>query len=493
MKHSLQYKLLYRYMAVVVLLLVGVSLGISVLLREYFLASKQQELADKGREIARNLAGYQEGRVDIDQLNAFLDTVDSFIGARIWILDGSRRLVAVSMQDCLGIGPGRKGHGPGMGGMMKLSLQTDLDPVYAGQVVTQTLKHPYYGEDMLLVGVPIHKADGTIGGAVLLHSPVKGMQEFLWQIYVYIGGIGLAALALTVVVVRRLASGITSPLRSMQESAAAMARGNYDSRVPITTEDEVGDLGRSLNALAQELERFVAQTSRLERLRREFLANVSHELKTPLTLIRGFTEALLDGTADSKELIDRYHGLIRDETDRLERLISEVLDLSRLQGETAQFALEALPLAAVVGSVAQMIKPRAEQNGVTVNLELADVTIRGNGDRITQLLLILLDNALKFTPSGGTVAVNLRREGDAAVLSVADSGVGIAPEDLPYIWERFYKADKAHSREKGGTGLGLAIAREILNRHEASAEVQSEPGHGTTFTMRFPTRTDWLG
>lgn len=499
MKSSLRRKLLYSYIAVTVLILAVVSVAISVLLREYFLSSKQQELVNKGFELGRVVESYQDGRIDYAQFTNFINAVDTFLDARVWVIDPARNVVAVSSPrrggPGMGHGPGM-GQGPGMGmgpgmmggGMLQRNLVAEFEPVFSGRVVTRSFYHPVYGENMLLVAVPLTREDGTVLGAVVLNSPVRGINQFLLQLYYYIGGIGLLALLVTVLIVRHLARSITSPLKDMEQSAAAMARGDYNTRIRIETDDEVGELGKSLNTLANELARFVGNTARTEKLRRDFVANISHELRTPLTVIRGYTEALLDGTVTRSDQAEKYHRLMRDETVRLERLINELLDLSRLQGENASLALEVLPVAAIAESVAAMLKQRAEQGGVELETALATsgCDIRGNGDRLTQLLLILLDNALKFTPAGGKVTVGVAREGGQVALTVVDTGVGIPAEDLPYIWERFYKADKSHSRDRAGTGLGLAIAREIIDRHGAVAVVTSELGAGTGFRILFP-------
>jgi signal transduction histidine kinase len=502
MRMSLQRRLLYSYIMVVVLVLAGVSVGISLLLRGYFIANKQQELVNKGYELGRLVESYNEGRIDRAQFTTLIDSVDAFLGARVWVIDDSRRVVAVSAPPrgdgrAPGMGQGRHGMGQGghgmsqggrlgQGNVLARALADRLEPVFNGQVLARSFYNPVYDENMLIVGVPLYKADGTVNGAVVLNSPVRGVDEFLRRIYFYIGGLGLAALLLTFFLVRRLANGITRPLRDMQEAAAAMARGDYAARVKADGGDEVGELGGSLNSLAQELGRFVAGTARMEKLRRDFVANISHELRTPLTVIRGYTEALLDGTVQPQEA-DRYHRLMRDETVRLEGLINELLDLSRLQAEGTALPMETIPLAAIADGVVSLLKPRADQAGVALALAAdGDTAVNGNGDRLTQLVLILLDNALKFTPAGGRVTAGVARSGDEVRLQVADTGSGIAREDLPFIWERFYKADKSHGRTAAGTGLGLSIAREIVARHGGRVEVASELGKGSTFTVYFP-------
>ena len=513
MKPSLQTKLFVNFMLVVALILAGFAVGASALIRQYFLTAKQQELVGKGHEMSRVLDDFMTGKLTAAELVELADRIDGFLDARIWAVDASGRMIVMSSTPRRGQperqGPGmsggqRMGPGTGMGsgqspgsgngtvGMRSSTavrnLLKDIEPVFAGQTLTRTFFHPYYGEDMMIVAVPITNAGGAITGAVILNAPVKGVNDFLTRVYMAIGLIGLLALALTLFIVRRLSRGIVRPLREMEQTAACMAEGRYDNRVKIASEDEVGQLGQSLNTLAQELGRFVARTEQMETLRREFVANVSHELRTPLTIIRGYTEALRDGTVTDPQQAARFTNLIVNETERLERLISDLLDLSRLQAQQFVMELEPIPLAEVVDNVVAMLRGKYADKGVELVWNNAEIIppIPGNGDRLVQLMLILLDNALKYTKPPGKVSVDLQRSENMVILTVSDDGAGIPAADLPFIWERFYKVDKAHTRENHGTGLGLSIAREIIERHGATVAVTSEPGQGTTFVVQFP-------
>jgi signal transduction histidine kinase len=240
--------------------------------------------------------------------------------------------------------------------------------------------------------------------------------------------------------------------------------------------------------LAQDLAKYIAELEKMENLRRDFVANASHELRTPLTIIRGYTEALLDGTIDTPAQVQKYHSLMRDESVRLERLIKDLLDLSRLQSDRSEPAQDQIPLASIVDSVVSIMHRQAEQKQIKLVSETKQSVpaIRGNGDRLTQLVFILLDNAVKYTPTGGTVTASVLQEHNAIVLKFADTGTGIPAEDLPYIWERFYKVDKSHCRDDSGTGLGLAIAKQIIELHQAEVTVTSQIDQGTTVTVRFP-------
>lgn len=275
----------------------------------------------------------------------------------------------------------------------------------------------------------------------------------------------------------------------MKDSAAAIASGDYTRKVEVNGEDEVAALGRALNALGNDLSAFVDKTERTEKIRRDFVANVSHELRTPITIIRGYNEAISDGTITDKEMIQRYRALINEETIRLERMIRELLNISRFQAsDELTTGIEPLPLAEIVRNVTEKLMVKSVKRHVTLVIHADEnIAVVGNGDQLVQLIMILGDNALKYSPDNGTISFTAVRQEDGSVLlSVADQGPGIPEEDLPFIWERFYKVDKSHCRNVPGTGLGLAIAKEIIRVHGAKAQVFSIPGVGTRFEVTFP-------
>ena len=323
----------------------------------------------------------------------------------------------------------------------------------------------------------------------MLAEPLSGFDSFLRDIYIYTSIVGVLALILSLFMVRRLSRSIIRPLISMKDSAAARASGDYTRKVEVHGEDEVAALGRALNALGNDLSAFVDKTERTEKIRRDFVANVSHELRTPITIIRGYNEAISDGTITDKEMIQRYRALINEETIRLERMIRELLNISRFQAsDELTTGIEPLPLAEIVRNVTEKLMVKSVKRHVTLVIHADEnIAVVGNGDQLVQLIMILGDNALKYSPDNGTISFTAVRQEDGSVLlSVADQGPGIPEEDLPFIWERFYKVDKSHCRNVPGTGLGLAIAKEIIRVHGAKAQVFSIPRVGTRFEVTFP-------
>ena len=233
----------------------------------------------------------------------------------------------------------------------------------------------------------------------------------------------------------------------------------------------------------------LTELRRLEQVRTEFVANVSHELRTPLTAIHGYLETLLGGALEEQEHARKFLEIVFRHTERLGRLIDDLTELSNIELGKVTLRLDAVRLDEVVESVVAIIRPRASAGGVAVTSGAGpDVpAVRADHDRLVQILLNLVDNAVKYTPRGGAVRIVARRgAGGMVEVVVEDTGVGIPQADLPRITERFYRVDKARSRELGGTGLGLAIVKHLVHAHGGELAIESEPGEGTIVRFTLP-------
>lgn len=509
MKKSLSTRLMYSYMGLIVAIIVGISVGLSYLITDYFFRTKELELNDKGGQVAMMVQYFNAMRMDNALLRQYLTSMDQLIGARIWLFNEKYELVGAS-ETGVDFSQGHS-HGEATtereqqrrekwlkgvadidrqlrdGGPLSDQVKDMITRVYKGDRVSTRIFHPYYKEQMILVGIPLQDVHGSQNGAILLASPLGGLNKVLKDIYLYTIGVGVVALLISMAIVSGLTRRMVKPLISMKNSAKAIALGDYSLKVVVDGDDEIADLGRSLNSLSRDLEQFVKKSWKMEKMRRDFVANVSHELRTPITIIQGYNEALSDGTITDPEDVKKYRRLINDETLRLERLIKDLLDISRLQrGEGEE--MEPIPLGRIVENVVQMLEVRAKKRDIRLEQELDNnLLVYGNGDRLFQLVMILGDNAMKYSPDSSAITFQVTANSQhETVLVVADQGFGIPEEDIPYIWERFYKADKSHSRHIAGTGLGLAIGKEIIRMHKAKAQVQSKVGKGTRFTITFP-------
>ena len=235
----------------------------------------------------------------------------------------------------------------------------------------------------------------------------------------------------------------------------------------------------------------VTALRRLEHVRTEFVANVSHELRTPLTAIQGYLETLLGGALDEPEHARRFLEIAFRQTERLGRLLNDLTDLSNIELGKVSLRLAPTPLAAVVDSVLAIIVAKAREGGVTLAAAVPPgLSVAADHDRLAQILINLVDNAVKYTPTGGAVTVRARPVGDHVEIAVSDTGVGIPRADLPRITERFYRVDRARSRELGGTGLGLAIVKHLVLAHGGDLAIDSEEGQGTTVRVTLPVSGD---
>ena len=301
-----------------------------------------------------------------------------------------------------------------------------------------------------------------------------------------IGGLLAVLLALLI------AGSVSSPLRRLAKAAAAIAEGDYNQTVPMQGPTEVQELATNFNSMAE-------QVRASQQSQRDFLANVSHDLKTPLTSIQGFAQAITDGAADDAESVRRSAGVIQDEAQRMSRMVSELLDLARIESGQIVMRREPVHLNAVLRDGVDKLALRAQQTGVTLNTQIPDnlPVVLGDGDRLAQVFTNLLDNALKHTPEGGKVTLAARALSGSSIVrrgktwpagvevSVADTGSGIPPQDLGRIFERFYQVDKARPHGSG-LGLGLAIVKQIVEAHYGTITAESVVGLGSRFVVTLP-------
>lgn len=285
----------------------------------------------------------------------------------------------------------------------------------------------------------------------------------------------ISAVAISLFVSRR----IVIPIQQMMQASRRIAAGYYRERVQATSEDELGRLALSFNQMAATLD----QT---ETMRRDLIANVAHELRTPLTTIKGFMEGLMDGVLPSQP--ETYQQVYR-EADRLERLVSDLQELSRVEAGAFELHRRPLPIAPLIRQVASRLQPQFDEKEVELRLEpVPDLPpVLADEDRLSQVLLNLLGNALQYTSVGGTVVVQAVKEGSNILVTVQDSGIGIPAEHLPYLFTRFYRVDKSRSRAGGGSGIGLTIVKHLVEAHGGRVWAESNGvGQGSTFGFALP-------
>jgi two-component system, OmpR family, sensor histidine kinase ResE len=453
------------------------------------------------------------------------------------------------------------------------------------------------GDKYSIIGVPLH-LPGEEKSAVFIYQSVEVMQQTTHETTKFILLVAGVAIILTTIFAFFLSTRIAAPLRKMREAAFEVARGKFDTKVPILTHDEIGELATAFNqmgrqlkfnmsALSQEKEqlssilssmadgvitfnrdgtilitnppadrflqywyyemggistdseatppevmdlfeqavdteaeqvgeisfqgrhwvilvsplysnRFIrgavavlrdmTEERQLDKMRQDFIANVSHELRTPISMLQGYSEAIVDDIAESQEEKKEMAKVIYDESLRMGRLVNELLDLARMEAGHLQLTMEDVNISSFINRIIHKFQGLAKDNEIQLIAEIENetTTISFDPDRIEQVLTNLIDNAIRHTPKGGSVKLSVTSDDKGIMIRVKDSGTGIPDEDLPFVFERFYKADKARTRGRAGTGLGLAIAKNIIDAHRGHISVQSKLNHGTTFSFLLP-------
>lgn len=334
----------------------------------------------------------------------------------------------------------------------------------------------------LTVGVPIKDANGKVWGAVLLHSPVEGTTDGIYQGLMILGISIILALIIVLALAILFSYFFTKPLTKMKSVAMQLAEGNYQAKCNIKQKDEVGELANVMDLLAGRLDEASKESLKLEQMRKDFVSNISHELRTPVTVIRGSLEALCDKIITDPNQIDEYHLQMLNEAKFLQRLVGDLLDLSRLQNPDFAIEKQELNLNDVISDVVRSARQIAKNKNININIDLKNPNLKISGDygRLRQMFLIILDNAIKFSFENNKVDVLVKND----TIIIRDYGIGINEKDLPHIFDRFYKTHGEHN--KVGTGLGLAIAKQIAERHNIELIAQNNFDGGAKFIFKIP-------
>jgi signal transduction histidine kinase len=331
------------------------------------------------------------------------------------------------------------------------------------------------------VALPI-RVEGQLAGVVYLSQPLQDALAVIHDLWARWLLSTVAAILLAGAVGLILSQAIARPLQQLTAAAGDVARGQLNREVADAGRDELGRLSRAFNEMTRRLRA-------ARQMQVDFVANVSHELRTPLTAIKGTVETLRDGAVDDPDVRDRFLETVEGETDRLIRLVNDLLLLSRADSEALNLQTAAVDVPTLARFTIARLAPQADAKGVSLRAEASPALFLAlaDADRIEQVLLNLLDNAIKYSRPGGTVKVGVDNQPDGMVrVQIKDEGIGIPPQDLGRIGERFYRSDRARSRAEGGTGLGLAIAQALVEAHGGRLWIESAVGQGTLVTFTLP-------
>ncbi len=497
MKHSkIALRLILYFSAALLLFSVITGGSFALLTVRHTVELNRQELQTRAESIARTMYGFLSGSAQPTNgghqgrnhdgsnslhgtgFGAYMRFLGDLAMADVWVVDSDSKTIT----------PGSEHHmAPIEYGELPPDGEEVIDRALAGELTFSESFSGVLGERTLSVGVPIRKDESSKPlGAVLLHTPVQGIYDAVWDGVVSLLFSVLAALALAIPAAILLSLKFTGPLNRMKETASCIAEGDFSARNGLKQKDEIGDLAAAMDGMAGRLAAADQESKRLDQMRRDFISNISHELRTPVTVLRGSLEALVDGVVDDPRQAAEYQKQMLEESKHLQRLVNDLLELSRLQNADFKIERSPLELRQLLEDAARSMRRVAEPKNVLVETVCGEgeFTFVGDYGRLRQMLITVTDNAVKFSPSGETVTLSLSRQEGRPVAAVIDRGPGIPPDQLPQIFRRFHSGREGN---RTGTGLGLPIARQIAERHGIEIRVESQPGR-TVFQFLFPRR-----
>lgn len=446
------------------LLLIGVTLGILwffqvVMLEKYYMYRQTANIEQKGLTIA---ADFAEG-ASMDSIEREAEELNLRFNSGVEIYDaaGERLYAYSSMPMMMGRGMERA--------MDKQGLMEEVSA--KGETIVRQVKHNRLNSSILLVGIPVMQQE-VFDAIIVISTPLASIQEAEAIIKEQLLIVTVILILISLVITYYFSRAFTRPILKINEAAARMAGGNLSVRLEIESEDELGMLSATINELSVQLQK-------IEQLRKELIANVSHEFRTPLSLVKGYAETIRDVTGDMPEKRNKQLNIILEEADRLKDMVDDTLKLSQMQSEYFKLEVSSFDITAVVGNIRNRFTYIFEEKGI--HLEMAEfpsgILVSGDEARIEQVLYNFVNNACNHTAKDGIIRIEISESADNVKIEVIDNGKGIPEVELPYIWDRFYKV----SADSKGTGLGLAIAKKILEAHGSSYGVESESGKGSDF------------
>lgn len=477
---SLKPKLVLSYLAVAIGALLIVAIAVAFAVQSYFDNTQLDQLRNQATFRARALAyAYQRQGNTWGSSDTFVRVLSNDPSLLV-VVDTKGKPVGCSQPPFLIEDFCHNGS----------TLQQALSQSLKGQSTDGRLQAttPKGTFSSLYVSVPI-QIDNQIVGAMFLSTPQIYPNAFPNQVN---GTIFVTVIIVSLIVLLLslwLASRLTQPLKLLTEAAEQMKLGKYTQRVaPPRSQDELGRLALTFNEMADTIEADVNELRRQEQARRELLANIAHDLATPLTAIQGFSEALADDMIPDPAARHETAQRIGREVQRLRRLVGDLQQMSSLESGHTQLDLAPLNIHTLVEETLSVIAPECEQQGISALNEIAPTIplVSADSDRVTQVLLNLLDNARRHTPKNGCICVGARSQDRYLSVWVSDTGSGIDPADLPHIFERFYRADRSRTGATGGSGLGLSIVKAIITAHGGSIRAESTPGKETRITFTLP-------
>ena len=475
--HSLFFQI-YLYFTIILSVFAGlIGLIFMELNEQNIVRNYEQQLLGQAKTLSSSISTYMNNK-DISHYNSYIVPWQELLSVEstdMWILSNpdaeipmSANFVTININN--------------------MELSKDMEKVihaaqkgYSGCIRSH---EEIYGKTIIRVSTPIYDARGNVAGILILNNYIN-LQDSLNDNsrHIIISSV-LSALLISFVIAILFARLLAKPISDMRIIAMQYAQGNYDYPVTIHRKDEIGELADALDILSEKLTANEKERQYLEQMRLDFFANVSHELRTPITVVRGYTETLADGVVTKPEKVQQYYQRILKECTSMERLVRDLLLLSKMQNPDFEIEKEPVNLIQVFDDLLKSAKMLCTQKQIWLDYQKDTdcILMMGDYDRLRQMFIVIMDNAVKFSPEESTIHITISTK-ENIVVSIRDEGIGISKEEINNIFEKFYKSKLRQNAT--GSGLGLMIAKQIAMKHNGTIQVESTVGEGTEFIFTF--------
>lgn len=476
--HSIRWKIVFAYLLIITVAFSAVAISLIQLVGEYLFT---QRIRDDQR-IAETLSeqmGESLVALDIENMLAIARGAADENAGRVLVVD----LYGVVQADTASLITGTRFPNREVYNVL-LGAQSDYGFYDAGESGNFWLESAlsFYENVRSMNGLYAHEInqDGGCVGVAVYISAVQEIYENLHSIQLKVLSWMVIVAALVLILSIFVMRSITRPIGELNEGIQKMTGGDLSARVNVHGKNEFADLALAFNSMSEKIEA-------LDKTRSQFVSNASHELKTPLSTMKILIETLVYQDPMDPAMTKDFLNDINQEIDRLNRIVSDLLTLVNIDSGGARLNLAEISLNSLLEEQVKRLLPLARENGIEINLEMRDeITLAGDRLKLQQVIYNVIDNAIKYTPRGGEVETSLVRSGKKAIIRISDTGIGIPAADLPHIFDRFYRVDKARSRATGGTGLGLSIVKQTVQQHGGSISASSVEGKGTSFEIELP-------
>ncbi|QHI71636.1 sensor histidine kinase [Aminipila terrae] len=456
-------RLLITYFIVVLMIIVILTSAISFMYKTIVMEEKKESFQSMAKRIGILTEKYAKGAMSQEELNAVINGMSYSADAMIYVIQIDKESFS-------------KEKNLKFQGFTDKFVYNDLSEILKGN---QIFRKNQYSEKLetyvAYMGYPL-KINAEIKGAILMFCPIYNINQNIMRMNLILWTCGGIIFLMSVPFIFINSRRISKPIEQVEIAARTIAKGERTAPVMVHSKDELGMLAHSFNNMKEQLEMN-------DQVRREFIANVSHELRTPLTSIGGFVQGMLDGIIPMKESTE-YLKIIHGETKRLEHLTSDLLDMAKIQSGVVELKIEEINLYEIVSEAILLVKDKTEEKHIKVKTQVeTKLKIAMDRERLMQILINLLNNAVKFSKTHGSISISAAERKHLVVISITDTGIGIPQQDLPFIFDKFYRSNKEHSSERESSGLGLSIVKNLVVLSGGNIWAQSKEGQGTNISF----------